>query len=137
MNLNISVPVIPQPKLLPVLIWIHGKSIPTPNIHPIPADTELGGSQVVSFPPVSHRFSDTTALISKSCLDDLPMIVVTFNYRLNIFGFGDGSEKNLALKDQRLAIEWVVKHIAGFGGDKVRPLFITVSLSTKRRMLIK
>jgi carboxylesterase type B len=47
-------------------------------------------------------------------------MIVTFNYRLNIFGFGDGSEKNLALKDQRLAIEWVVKHIGGFGGDKVR-----------------
>jgi carboxylesterase type B len=44
---------------------------------------------------------------------------VTFNYRLNIFGFGDGTEKNLALKDQRLAIDWVIKHIAGFGGDKV------------------
>lgn len=57
-----------------------------------------------------------------------PIIIVTFNYRLNIFGFGDGTEKNLALKDQRLAIEWVVKHIAGFGGDKVfRP---TLVLST-------
>lgn len=48
-----------------------------------------------------------------------PIIIVTFNYRLNILGFGDGREKNLALKDQRLAIEWVTKHIAGFGGDKV------------------
>jgi hypothetical protein len=47
------------------------------------------------------------------------MIVVTVNYRLSIFGFGDGTERNLALKDQRLAIEWVVKHISGFGGDKV------------------
>lgn len=45
--------------------------------------------------------------------------MVTVNYRLNIFAFGDDSEVNLALKDQRLAIEWVHKHIAGFGGDKV------------------
>ncbi|KAF4307236.1 carboxylesterase [Botryosphaeria dothidea] len=46
------------------------------------------------------------------------MVVVAMQYRLNIFAFGDGkSAKNLALKDQRLAIEWVRKHIAGFGGD--------------------
>jgi carboxylesterase type B len=65
------------------------------------------------------------------------MIVVTFNYRLNIFGFGDGSEKNLALKDQRFAISWVVKHIAGFGGDKVRVLILTFPLSATIYMLIK
>ena len=48
------------------------------------------------------------------------MIIVSVAYRLNIFAFGDGKgEKNLALQDQRLAIEWVAKHIQGFGGDKV------------------
>jgi carboxylesterase type B len=47
-----------------------------------------------------------------------PTIIVTFNYRLNIFAFGDGGETNLALKDQRTAIDWVVAHIHGFGGDK-------------------
>lgn len=78
---------------------------------------------MVSFPPVSHKISETTPLISKSCVDRLPIITVTFNYRLNIFGFGDGSEKNLAIKDQRLAIDWVVKHIASFGGDKVSDPF--------------
>ena len=62
---------------------------------------------------------DTATLIQRSIEMGKPIIIVTFNYRLNIFGFGDGVEKNLALKDQRLAIEWVVKHIAGFGGDKV------------------
>jgi carboxylesterase type B len=62
---------------------------------------------------------DTTSLVSQSTVAGKPIIIVTFNYRLNIFGFGDGTEKNLALKDQRLAIEWVVRHIAGFGGDKV------------------
>jgi carboxylesterase type B len=58
-------------------------------------------------------------------------MTVTFNYRLNIFGFGNGSEDNLALKDQKLAIEWVVKHIAGFGGDKVR-----FSLHGRRLLII-
>ena len=49
--------------------------------------------------------------------------MVAMNYRLNIFGFGDGkgtAEVNLALKDQALALEWVRKYIEGFGGDPVR-----------------
>ena len=74
---------------------------------------------MVSFPPASHRCSNANPLISQSLSEGKPIIVVTFNYRLNIFGFGDGTVKNLAIKDQRLAIEWVFKHIAGFGGDKV------------------
>jgi hypothetical protein len=32
---------------------------------------------------------------------------------------GDGKERSLALKDQRLGIEWVRQNIAGFGGDPV------------------
>lgn len=47
------------------------------------------------------------------------MIFVSINYRLNIFSFGDGKEKNLALKDQRVGIDWVRKNIASFGGDPV------------------
>lgn len=49
-----------------------------------------------------------------------PIILVTFNYRLNIFSFGDGNGmKNLALRDQRLALDWIRKHIATFGGNPV------------------
>jgi hypothetical protein len=48
------------------------------------------------------------------------VILVTFNYRLNIFAFGDGKgPPNLALKDQRTLIDWVVDDIGGFGGDQV------------------
>lgn len=47
------------------------------------------------------------------------MVFVSINYRLNIFSFGDGKEKNLALKDQRIGIDWVRKNIAAFGGDPV------------------
>lgn len=52
-------------------------------------------------------------------------IVVTFNYRLNIFGFPNAaglpvSERNPGLLDQRLAVEWVHKNIASFGGDPWR-----------------
>jgi hypothetical protein len=54
-------------------------------------------------------------------------VFVSVNYRLNIFAFGDGrdgGEMNLALQDQRLAIEWVIGNIAGFGGDPVSWLHV-------------
>ncbi|RDW92367.1 carboxylic ester hydrolase-9 [Coleophoma crateriformis] len=101
LNINVSVPAGKKDSnLLPVLLWIHG------------------GSQMVSYPPLAHRASDVTPLIVKSATLGKPIIVVTFNYRLNIFHFGDGGEVNLGLKDQRLAIQWVINHIEGFGGDK-------------------
>lgn len=49
------------------------------------------------------------------------IIVVTTNYRLNIFSFpnakGLHNSTNFGLQDQRLAVEWVYENIAGFGGD--------------------
>lgn len=49
-----------------------------------------------------------------------PIVAVTINYRLNMFAFGDcASEKNLALRDQQQAVEFVKAHISGFGGDPV------------------
>ncbi|GAB7358626.1 hypothetical protein MBLNU230_g3856t1 [Neophaeotheca triangularis] len=50
-------------------------------------------------------------------------IVVTINYRLNIFGFPNAAaleQQNLGLMDQRLALEWVRDHIEAFGGDASR-----------------
>jgi carboxylesterase type B len=47
------------------------------------------------------------------------LVVVTVNYRLNVFGFpgAPGVDTNLGLRDQRLAVEWVYGNIAAFGGD--------------------
>lgn len=47
------------------------------------------------------------------------IVMVTVNYRLNIFGFpgAPGEMQNLGLRDQRAAVEWVRDNIAGFGGD--------------------
>ncbi|KIW11479.1 hypothetical protein PV08_10779 [Exophiala spinifera] len=48
------------------------------------------------------------------------IIVVTFNYRVGLYGFLAGREVdslNNGLKDQRKALEWVHKYIDKFGGD--------------------
>lgn len=68
-----------------------------------------------------HR-PDPTKLVSDSIAAGKPIIFVSINYRLNIFSFGDGKEKNLALKDQQVGIEWVRKNISAFGGDPVSSL---------------
>ncbi|KAF5022692.1 hypothetical protein F66182_5240 [Fusarium sp. NRRL 66182] len=58
--------------------------------------------------------------------DAQDMVVVTVNYRLNIFGFpgGPGETQNLGLRDQRAAVEWVRDNIRNFGGDASK---ITIS----------
>ena len=56
---------------------------------------------------------------------DNEIILVTINYRLNVFGFMNFSEidKNffdsgyLGIKDQILALEWIKENIAEFGGN--------------------
>ncbi|KAJ5793437.1 hypothetical protein N7457_000036 [Penicillium paradoxum] len=63
-------------------------------------------------------YYDGTNLVQEN--DDI--IVVTFNYRLNVFGFPnapgiDPLKQNLGILDQRLAIKWVRKNIVKFGGD--------------------
>ncbi|KAI9038834.1 Carboxylesterase [Aspergillus affinis] len=50
------------------------------------------------------------------------VILVTINYRTNIFGFSNSpaindDSKNVGLYDQRLALDWVKTNIASFGGD--------------------
>jgi carboxylesterase type B len=56
------------------------------------------------------------------------VVVVTINYRTNVFGFPFGSdadgiplnERNLGLLDQELALLWVRSNILAFGGDPNR-----------------
>ncbi|KAL3463899.1 Alpha/Beta hydrolase protein [Aspergillus heterothallicus] len=84
---------------LPVLVWIHG------------------GSQIMTFCSAASGICDPTRFVADSIKAGRPVVFVSVNYRLNIFSFGDGGEKNLAIKDQRLGIEWVRKNIAAFGGS--------------------
>ena len=51
------------------------------------------------------------------------VVVVSFNYRMNVFGFPTApdhpaSGNNLGFLDQELALAWVQENIAQFGGDK-------------------
>ncbi|KAF3047840.1 hypothetical protein E8E11_000997 [Didymella keratinophila] len=53
------------------------------------------------------------------------VVVVTINYRTNIFGFSNSPEvpfgsQNSGFLDQRLALQWVQQNIAAFGGDPTR-----------------
>ncbi|VUC27025.1 unnamed protein product [Clonostachys rosea] len=106
LNLDITLPANPDVTgsgPLPVLMWIHG------------------GSQAVSFGTTSTKLCDPTKLVQESISIGKPIIVVTFNYRLNIFSFGDAeSEPNLALRDQKRAFEYIASHIGGFGGDPAK-----------------
>ncbi|KAF4998379.1 hypothetical protein FDECE_11806 [Fusarium decemcellulare] len=53
------------------------------------------------------------------------IVVVTVNYRINIFGFpGAGETENLGLRDQRAAVEWIRDNIWRFGGN---PTKITIA----------
>ncbi|KIM54024.1 hypothetical protein SCLCIDRAFT_1222315 [Scleroderma citrinum Foug A] len=64
-----------------------------------------------------------TNIVGRSVGLNAPIIYVSFNYRLNVFGFLGGKEVqqaglgNLGLHDQRMALEWVQKYISVFGGD--------------------
>ena len=106
-NLNVTSPQIngatASGLLRPVYVWIHG------------------GGQAVSFPPAQHRLGDPGPLVAQSVEMNKPIILVTFNYRLNIFGFADpqGVNVNLGLQDQVTALRWVHDYIHSFGGDPV------------------
>ncbi|KAJ5541066.1 Carboxylesterase type B [Penicillium frequentans] len=107
LNLEVTCPPISSTAgPLPVLVWIHG------------------GSQIVTFCSAASKICDPTKIVADSIRSGKPIVFVSINYRLNIFSFGDGKEKNLALKDQRIGIDWVRKNIAAFGGD---PSNITLS----------
>lgn len=89
---------------LPVMVWIHGGS----NTNGAASQPEYDGAQLARN----------------------GVIVVTINYRLDIFGFlahpeltaesATRSSGNYALLDQIAALQWVQKNIAAFGGDPTR-----------------
>ncbi|CAI7647631.1 unnamed protein product [Penicillium viridicatum] len=106
LNIWTPVPDLQNPKRKwPVMIWFHG-----------------GWFQVGD--PSQEASMDPTELISTG---ELQAVFVAVGYRLNVFGFlachslleeSEGtSTGNYGLWDQRLALDWVHKHIEAFGGD--------------------
>jgi len=63
--------------------------------------------------------TDTPFYNGQFLADAEDVVVITLNYRLNIFGFpgAPNNTQNLGLRDQRLAVEWIRDNIAGFGGN--------------------
>ncbi|KAB0802875.1 hypothetical protein PPYR_05061 [Photinus pyralis] len=82
-------------KLRPVMVWIYGGAF------------IVGNSDYSSYGP--------------DYLINQDVIVVTFNYRLGIFGFLStedyASPGNYGLKDQIMALRWVQENIEYFGGN--------------------
>ena len=83
-----------------VMVWIYGGSL------------KYGGSQTAYY--------DGSFLAASS-----DVIIVTINYRTNIFGFPGAAilppgTQNLGYLDQRFALEWVQRNIAAFGGDPAK-----------------
>ncbi|MFN2426189.1 MAG: carboxylesterase/lipase family protein [Candidatus Binatia bacterium] len=98
---------------LPVMIWIHGGS-----------NTSGSTADFVPFPDYEGVRLYDGHLMS----DARDVVVVTINYRLNVFGFFGLDELaaedvdhpyagNQGLLDQRAAMQWVQANIAAFGGD--------------------
>lgn len=99
--LNVWTPAKSARERLPVMVWIYG-----------------GGFQAGS---ASEPRQDGEMLAKKG------VVVVSFNYRLGVFGFlshpeltkesGKNASGNYGLLDQVAALEWVKRNIAQFGGD--------------------
>ncbi|KAJ4366737.1 hypothetical protein N0V95_000066 [Ascochyta clinopodiicola] len=102
LHLNIVVPRTKQ-RNLPVLLWIYG-----------------GGWQQGSTSDPRYNMS---YVVEQSVRNNKPIIGISINYRMAAFGFISSAEinaegsQNLGLRDQRLAMQWVNKHIPSFGGD--------------------
>ncbi|SMR46709.1 unnamed protein product [Zymoseptoria tritici ST99CH_1E4] len=80
-----------------VLFWIYGGSLEFGNA----GNANYDGSILAAYQDV---------------------IVVTVNYRTNVFGFASSDEipldqRNLGFYDQRLGLDWVQRNIAAFGGS--------------------
>uniref|UniRef100_A0A671U5G2 Carboxylic ester hydrolase n=1 Tax=Sparus aurata TaxID=8175 RepID=A0A671U5G2_SPAAU len=101
--INVWTPTLQPDAKLPVMVWIHGG-----YLHML-----SGGEQ--GYAPTEQLAADTG------------VVYVSFNYRLNAFGFlalellREGSPKNTSgnygFLDQIAALKWVQKNIHLFGGD--------------------
>ena len=96
--LNVFTPASRAQHLRPVMVWLHGGGL------------------------INGRADDydSSKLVAQG-----DVVVVTLNYRLNVFGFlaqpaldAEGHPfSNYGVMDQQLALQWVQQNIKAFGGD--------------------
>ena len=77
--------------------------------------------------------SSFPSFVQTSLVTSQGIVMVTTNYRHNVFGFPGSPElypfnENLGFLDQALALQWVQKNIAGFGGDPKKVTIMVCSL---------
>ena len=89
-------------------------------------DSDTTGLPVMVYIP-GGRFeqgaSDTYLYDGRFLVQQNSVILVTINYRLGALGFlytGGEATGNYGVRDQRMALNWVQKNIAAFGGDPSR-----------------
>jgi para-nitrobenzyl esterase len=110
--LNVWTPDPAPSKPLPVMVWFHGGG-----------NQQGAAGDPVPFPGVAGHFYDAHVLAQER-----GVVVVTINYRLNVFGFfahaalagedaGHPYAGNQGLLDQRAALQWVRANIVAFGGN--------------------
>ena len=111
LTVNVWTPAASAAQPFPVMVWFEGGSFMT--------------------------VSGASARIDGAALARRGVIVVTVNYRVNIFGFlahplltaesEHGTSSNYGLMDQIAALRWVRANIAAFGGDAKRVTVFGVS----------
>jgi carboxylesterase type B len=100
--LNVVRPSGYEGKKLPVAFWIHGGTF-----------VNGGGAD--------QRYN-LSFIVEQSVTIGKPIIAVSINYRLSLWGFASSKELqadgalNIGLRDQRLAMHWVQENIKAFGG---------------------
>lgn len=100
--LNVVRPAGYEGETLPVAYWIHG-----------------GGLRQGT--GIDQRYN-LSFIVQRSVDIGKPIVGVTINYRLSLWGFPNGQEvidsgnANLGFRDQRLGLHWVQENIEAFGG---------------------
>ncbi|KAJ7022064.1 Alpha/Beta hydrolase protein [Mycena alexandri] len=95
--LNVWTPALNFTQKLPVLVWLYGGAL------------DFGTASLPTYDGTSFATNQG-------------VVVVSFNYRTNVFGFPGSPDlplagNNLGFLDQELALQWVQQNIARFGGD--------------------
>ena len=119
---------------LPVMVWIYGggflcacrRSLYNSGNPHLPTD---GASSLFDGSFLVEQSVDRVRILSRShnfstqYSQGTPILFVSMNYRVGPLGFPQGPEAvkrgalNLGLRDQWVALQWVQRNIASFGGD--------------------